>query len=210
MYGLQGFFRKLYWLYGFFRKLYGFFKNVRICSKKCTDCTDFFFENCTDFLWKCTDFCTDFSKKFWPPWRLSYYVLGYPPQGPHQPNMPQYHMMMIPSGAGLPQFHQGPGNPGMGGNQLVGQPNMPQHFQYIQQGNNYFLACFLILLIPPPTPNLKHDLRGGSFFPFLILLPKTSIIFPYLIEEMSNFRKCTPLYCYYYNIDFIYFRQLNT
>ncbi|XP_023336759.1 calcium-binding protein P [Eurytemora carolleeae] len=61
-------------------------------------------------------------------------ILGYPPQGPHQPNMPQYHMMMIPSGAGLPQFHQGPGNPGMGGNQLVGQPNMPQHFQYIQQG----------------------------------------------------------------------------
>ena len=57
--------------------------------------------------------------------------LGYPPQGPHQPNRPQYHMMMIPSGAGLPQFHQGPGN------QLVGQPNipnMPQHFQYIQQG----------------------------------------------------------------------------
>ena len=42
--------------------------------KKCTDCTDFikkklyglyglFFENCTDFFWKCTDFCTDVFKK---------------------------------------------------------------------------------------------------------------------------------------------------
>ena len=40
----------MYGLYGFLKKkLYGlFFEN----------CT-----NCTDFLWKCTDFCTDFFKK---------------------------------------------------------------------------------------------------------------------------------------------------
>ena len=63
----RDFFRKLYWFYGFLRKcadfskkMYGFFQN------KPTDCTvfsrklygfyGFFFENCTDFFWKWTDF----------------------------------------------------------------------------------------------------------------------------------------------------------
>ena len=40
-------FKKMYGLYGFKKKkLYGLF-----------------FENCTDFFWKCTDFCTDLFKK---------------------------------------------------------------------------------------------------------------------------------------------------
>ena len=67
MYGLQGFFFEnctdctdfFENCTDFFLKCTDLFKNVRICSKKCTDCTDFFFENCmdcTDFLWKCTDF----------------------------------------------------------------------------------------------------------------------------------------------------------
>ena len=54
MYGFQGFFFwKLYWLYEFVKKMYGlygfFFQKLY----------GFFFENCTDctdFLWKCTDF----------------------------------------------------------------------------------------------------------------------------------------------------------
>ena len=46
-------FKKMYGLYGFLKKkLYGLYG---LFFENCTDCTDFF--------WKCTDFCTDGLKK---------------------------------------------------------------------------------------------------------------------------------------------------